>query len=107
QYCQRCKFGLRANWIQQELLSTFALTLVDEESDTTTGLASILMIPRVDSGSSGIFRVWFSSGTTRSRPLQLVWDRKSRGGFPEMKQLKQLVRDHVQPTKDLGHSDRK
>ena len=28
------------------------------------------------------------------------------GGFPEVKALKQLVRDVVNPEKDLGHSDK-
>lgn len=35
----------------------------------------------------------------------LVWDRKTEGGFPETKVLKQRVRDHIDPKKDLGHSD--
>lgn len=35
----------------------------------------------------------------------LLWDRKSEGGFPETKVLKQRVRDHIEPKKDLGHSD--
>ena len=36
-----------------------------------------------------------------------VFDRKESGGFPEIKELKQLVRDIVSPGKNLGHSDRK
>jgi hypothetical protein len=36
----------------------------------------------------------------------LLWDRKTQGGFPETKVLKQLLRDHLQPQRDLGHSDR-
>lgn len=35
----------------------------------------------------------------------LLWDRKAEGGFPETKVLKQKVRDHIEPKKDLGHSD--
>jgi selenoprotein W-related protein len=34
-----------------------------------------------------------------------VWERKRDGGFPDVKQLKQLVRDEVAPDKSLGHSD--
>ena len=30
---------------------------------------------------------------------------KSEGRFPELKELKQLVRDRVAPGKDLGHSE--
>ena len=36
-----------------------------------------------------------------------VFDRKREGRFPETKELKQLVRDVVNPGKDLGHSERK
>jgi hypothetical protein len=35
----------------------------------------------------------------------LLWDRKTEGGFPETKVLKQRVRDLIDPKKDLGHSD--
>ena len=35
----------------------------------------------------------------------LLWDRKEAGGFPDMKELKQRVRDHIAPERDLGHSD--
>jgi hypothetical protein len=35
----------------------------------------------------------------------LLWDRKAEGGFPETKVLKQRVRDHIDPGRDLGHSD--
>lgn len=36
----------------------------------------------------------------------LVWDRKVEGGFPELKVLKQRVRDVLEPQKSLGHSDK-
>ena len=35
-----------------------------------------------------------------------VWSRKERGRFPELAELKQLVRDRVAPGKDLGHTDK-
>jgi selenoprotein W-related protein len=37
---------------------------------------------------------------------QVVFDRKTQGRFPEIKELKQLVRDKVCPGKNLGHSDK-
>lgn len=37
---------------------------------------------------------------------QLLWCRRRDGGFPELKVLKQRVRDVVQPGQSLGHSDR-
>ena len=36
-----------------------------------------------------------------------IFDRKEFGGFPEIKELKQMVRDVVNPGKNLGHSDTK
>jgi hypothetical protein len=36
----------------------------------------------------------------------LLWDRKAEGGFPETKVLKQRLRDQIDPSRDLGHSDR-
>jgi selenoprotein W-related protein len=37
---------------------------------------------------------------------KIIFDRKREGRFPEIKELKQLVRNQVNPQKDLGHSDR-
>jgi selenoprotein W-related protein len=36
-----------------------------------------------------------------------IFDRKEYGGFPEIKELKQLVRDIAAPGKSLGHTDTK
>jgi len=38
---------------------------------------------------------------------KLVWSRKQHGRSPEMKELKQLVRDEIAPERDVGHSDAK
>lgn len=38
---------------------------------------------------------------------EIVFDRKRIGHFPEIKEIKQLVRDKVNPEKSLGHSDKK
>ena len=35
-----------------------------------------------------------------------LFSRKEMGRFPEMKELKQLVRDKIAPEKSLGHSDK-
>lgn len=35
----------------------------------------------------------------------LLFDRKTEGRFPETKELKQLIRDVIDPSKSLGHSD--
>ena len=34
-----------------------------------------------------------------------IFDRKAYGGFPEIKELKQIIRNKVAPGKNLGHSD--
>jgi selenoprotein W-related protein len=69
----------------QELLSTFA-----EE------LGSVTLIPD-DTG--GVFEVRLDG--------KLIWSRKDAGRFPEIKELKQMVRDQVAPDRDLGHVDTK
>lgn len=82
-YCTQCRWLLRAAWTAQELLTTFQ----DE-------LAEVALVP----GSGGVFDVQLDS--------QLVWSRQAQGRFPEMKELKQLLRDRVAPGRDLGHADR-
>jgi len=84
-YCRLCNWLLRAAWMGQELLSTFA-----EE------LGSVTLIPD-DMG--GVFEVRIDG--------RLIWSRKEQGRFPEIKELKQLVRDEVAPERDLGHVDNK
>ena len=37
----------------------------------------------------------------------LLWDRKAEGGFPETKELKNRVRNVIEPGRDLGHSEGK
>ena len=69
----------------QELLSTFA-----EE------LGSVTLIPN-DTG--GVFEVRVDG--------QIIWSRTDQGRFPEIKELKQLVRDRIAPGRDLGHVEGK
>jgi selenoprotein W-related protein len=83
-YCTKCRWMLRAAWFAQELLTTF-----DEE------IGEMVLKP----GTGGIFEV-HADGV-------LVWSRKAQGRFPEITELKQLVRDRIAPHRDLGHSDRK
>ena len=83
-YCTQCQWLLRAAWMAQELLQTFG-----------DDLGEVALIP----GTGGIFTVTVND--------TLIWDRKEKQGFPEAKVLKQLVRDVIDPQRDLGHSDRK
>ena len=82
-YCTQCRWLLRAAWMMQELLSTF-------ESE----LGGVTLVP----GIGGVFEI--RAGET------LVWSRAAEGRFPEIKELKQRVRDVVAPGRDLGHVDR-
>jgi selenoprotein W-related protein len=82
-FCTQCRWLLRAAWMAQELLTTFA----DE-------LGEAALVP----GTGGVFEIRVDG--------ELVWDRAAQGGFPDIKELKQLVRDRVAPDKTLGHSDR-
>lgn len=68
----------------QELLTTFSAE-INELS--------------LQPSDSGVFRVIVNDVT--------VWDRKEMDGFPEIKILKQKVRDVIAPDKTIGHSDRK
>ena len=36
---------------------------------------------------------------------ELLFDRATEGRFPEVKEIKQMIRDKIDPEKDLGHSD--
>jgi selenoprotein W-related protein len=36
----------------------------------------------------------------------LLWCRKVDGGFPDVKALKQRIRDRIAPERDLGHVDK-
>ncbi|GHE30658.1 SelT/SelW/SelH family protein [Sphingobacterium griseoflavum] len=83
-YCPKCGWMLRAAYFAQELLSTF----VDD-------IYGVTLVP---SERAGDFCV--SVGN------KLLFDRKVEGRFPEIKELKQLVRDIVNPTKHLGHSEK-
>lgn len=85
EYCPKCGWLLRAAWMAQELLTTF-----------TDDIRGVLLQP---AEVSGRFSVRIDE--------QVIFDRKVAGRFPEIKELKQLVRDIVNPEKELGHSDRK
>ncbi len=83
-YCTQCNWLLRAGWMAQELLTTFALEITD-----------LTLKP----GTGGVFEVHVNG--------ELVWSRKKEGRFPEITELKRLVRDLIAPEKNLGHTDKK
>ncbi|MCJ1374720.1 hypothetical protein MMC20_005952 [Loxospora ochrophaea] len=100
QYTNTTKdFMVPSLWGQyaQELLSTFSLSL-----------GEVSLIP----STSGTFQIDIihasPSTSSSSAPLSTpLWDRKTDGGFPETKILKQRVRDVIEPGRHLGHVDGK
>jgi selenoprotein W-related protein len=84
-YCPKCGWLLRAAYMAQELLTTFA-----------DDLRSVTLQPGEENGH---FNITIDD--------TLVFDRKTYGGFPEITVLKQLVRDQVNPEKNLGHAEKK
>ena len=82
-YCTGCRWLLRAQWYQGELLQTFGDVL-----------GGVLLVP----SSGAMFRIEVGEVT--------VWNRKTDGGFPDIAELKRRVRDLVAPGRSLGHTDR-
>lgn len=75
---------LRAAWMAEELLTTF-----EEE------LGGVTLVP----GTGGVFIVRVEG--------EVIWSRKEQERFPDITELKQLVRDAVAPGRPLEHSDKK
>ena len=85
EYCPKCGWLLRAAYMAQELLTTF-----------TDELNSVSLQP---SETSGAYKISIND--------EIIFDRKVQGGFLDVKELKQLIRDKIAPGKNLGHSDKK
>jgi selenoprotein W-related protein len=85
EYCRRCRWLLRSAWMAQELLATF-----EEE------LGGVTLVPN---GEGGVFEVRVAG--------EKIFSRAEAGRFPDIAELKQLVRDRVAPGRDLGHADRR
>ena len=83
-YCPRCRWLARASWLAQELLTTFEAEL-----------GEVALVP----AASGTFDVWLNE--------ELLFSRRTAGRFPEPKELKQAIRDRIDPARHLGHSDRR
>ena len=85
EYCPGCRLLLRSGWMAQELLSTF-----EQEIEEVT--------LKPNKKVSGTFKITCNQN--------LIWCRKTEGGFPDIKELKKRVRDVINPDKELGHLDR-
>jgi len=91
EYCTRCNWMLRSAWLSQELLTTFNGTL-----------AEVALQPNHE--GTGTFTVCLDEKTDGKETV-LVWSREEEGRFPEASELKQRVRDVLDPERSLGHSD--
>lgn len=85
EYCPKCGWLLRAAYMAQELLTTFS----EELKGVTLQPAEV----------SGRYTVFVDEDK--------IFDRKEQARFPEVRELKRLVRDKVCPQKSLGHSEEK
>jgi selenoprotein W-related protein len=85
EYCPQCGWLMRAAWMAQEFLTTFS-----EE------IGEVSLRPSAIAGS---FRIEIEG--------EVLFDRKEKGAFPEIKYLKQTLRDKIAPNKNLGHADAK
>jgi predicted Rdx family selenoprotein len=96
---------MKSFWYAQELLTTFA---------KTDGLDAITILPSTKD-QTGIFIMRLLKMTTTSfteddddtvtSNEMILWDRKAESGFPQPKEIKQQIRDVIDPDKYLGHSD--
>ena len=84
EYCPKCGWLLRAAYMAQEFLTTFL-----EDVDSVTLRPSEV---------GGRYTISIND--------DIVFDRKLHGGFQEIKELKQIIRDRVNPAKNLGHADK-
>jgi selenoprotein W-related protein len=95
EYCTQCRWLLRAAWMAQELLQTF-----EQE------LEGVTLVP----GSGGVFEIRLvgagAGAGAQNTEEDTLWSRASRQRFPEITELKRLVRDRVAPGRSLGHADR-
>ncbi|KAF2501270.1 hypothetical protein BU16DRAFT_194935 [Lophium mytilinum] len=101
-FCTQCRWMLRAAY---ELLSTFSTTIGEVALIPATGglfTVELTYIPLTTAPENSADTPPSDVKATKV----LLWDRKAEGGFPETKVLKQLVRDHLDPKRDLGHSDK-
>ncbi|GAA5924580.1 hypothetical protein JCM1841_003430 [Sporobolomyces salmonicolor] len=124
EFCDRCRWLHRATWTLTELFLTFPPPVHSPDADPAapppSGLRAISLVPRNSPETGGRFRVWLlrekgargiesterGEGPASWKEWELCWDRKIEGGFPEMKQLKQRIRDLISPKQHLGHSDK-
>lgn len=84
EYCVKCGWLSRAAWISQEILNTFS-----------NEVSGVILIP---SQIGGIFEIRCNNN--------LLWEKNNERTIPDIKTLKQNIRDLIAPNKTLGHIDK-
>lgn len=56
-------------------------------------LGEVVLVPSI----GGVFEVRVDG--------EMIWSRKAVGAFPDLAELKRLIRDRVAPDRHLGHSE--
>jgi len=117
----------RATWIQTELFLTFptpaikSIALIPLNTPETGGRFRVWL----DKGEGGSELLWdrkvchLPLGSLRPKLLdemgavvggirrkKALLTKQTEGGFPELKVLKQRLRNYIQPEMSLGHSDK-
>ena len=85
EYCPKCGWLLRAAYMAQEILTTFS--------------EDVKAVSLQPAEVSGTYTIYVNQ--------EAIFDRKEMGRFCEIKELKQIIRDKINPNKSLGHSDKK
>jgi selenoprotein W-related protein len=81
-FCTKCGWLMRATGLSQEFINTFG-----------SDLSSVNLVPDIN----GKFEIKCSN--------RLIFSRKKEGKFIELKLMKQRIRDIIDPSRSLGHSD--
>jgi len=81
-FCPGCRWWLRAGWLAQEIFATFG-----------DRIGEVALV----TADSGHFSIRCGDN--------LLWEREADGGFPEPKELKQRIRNHLFPDLGLGHNE--
>lgn len=107
EFCAKCKWHNRAVWYVQEIMQTF--------SDPETNLVDEISVrPIYD--KPGLFQVLVSTDSATEKVIYRRKMKKSEedqsadfyfDGFPDLKLLKQLIRNELFPQLGLGHVDGK
>jgi selenoprotein W-related protein len=81
-YCTKCHFLPRAAWVAQELLHTFG-----------DFVSEVALVP----GHGGVFAVTVDG--------EEVWSTQGQGRFPEMRELRNILRARIEGAPPPRHPD--